>query len=211
MFDPLRECVCGESILPLDRHYGYFVVTIAGSFYNAPYYSELKHLPNGSWGDVFSAAFGAVQGWLIFACLSFQGLPQLLQRPLLDTRDIAAADTTGFGDFPLALGGVALESVTQENDLTFLIGKDDVDGIAQFAQGFPGADLLQQVFVFTDHIHQRERRAIGAGVDIVGQGYILAGLALGSKVHQNLILHTAGGVGGEPGTLAGIESGDALD
>ena len=37
MFDPLRECVCGEFILPLDRHYGYFLFTIAGSFYNVPY------------------------------------------------------------------------------------------------------------------------------------------------------------------------------
>ena len=36
MFDPLRECVCGEFILPLDRHYGYFLFTIAGSFYNVP-------------------------------------------------------------------------------------------------------------------------------------------------------------------------------
>ena len=39
MFDPLRECVCGEFILPLDRHYGYFLFTIAGSFYNVPYKS----------------------------------------------------------------------------------------------------------------------------------------------------------------------------
>ena len=38
MFDPLRECVCGEFILPLDRHYGYFLFTIAGSFYNVPRY-----------------------------------------------------------------------------------------------------------------------------------------------------------------------------
>ncbi|MBR2309386.1 MAG: hypothetical protein IKA47_02470, partial [Oscillospiraceae bacterium] len=28
--------LCGSLILPLDRHYGYFVVSIAGSFYNAP-------------------------------------------------------------------------------------------------------------------------------------------------------------------------------
>ena len=29
--------LCGSLILPLDRHYGYFVVSIAGSFYNAPH------------------------------------------------------------------------------------------------------------------------------------------------------------------------------
>lgn len=28
--------MCGNLILPLDRHYGYSIVTIAGSFYNAP-------------------------------------------------------------------------------------------------------------------------------------------------------------------------------
>ena len=58
MFDPLRECVCGESILPLDRHYGYFVVTIAGSFYNAPKYPlekmkmEIKHYTKDRIPDV---------------------------------------------------------------------------------------------------------------------------------------------------------------
>ena len=29
--------LCSNLILPLDRHYGYSIVTIAGSFYNAPF------------------------------------------------------------------------------------------------------------------------------------------------------------------------------
>ena len=36
VFDPFGVCVCGEFILPPDRHYGYPFVSIAGSFYNAP-------------------------------------------------------------------------------------------------------------------------------------------------------------------------------
>ena len=34
--------MCGNLILPLDRHYGYSIVTIAGSFYNAPKESQAK-------------------------------------------------------------------------------------------------------------------------------------------------------------------------
>ena len=32
----MRVFCCGDLILPRDRHYGYFVITIAASFYNAP-------------------------------------------------------------------------------------------------------------------------------------------------------------------------------
>lgn len=35
--------LCGNLILPLDRHYGYSIVTIADSFYNAPSFSFYKN------------------------------------------------------------------------------------------------------------------------------------------------------------------------
>ena len=79
------------------------------------------------------------------------------------------------------------------------------------AQGLPIADGFHQVIVVADHIHKRQRCTIRAGFNIIGKRNILRCLFLTAKVHQDLIFHASGGIGGKPGTFAGIKGGDAFD
>ena len=53
----------------------------------------------------------------------------------------------------------------------------------QLFRALPGGHLFQQIAVLADHIHQRKRRPIGTGLDIIGQRNILRTLLLLSLIH----------------------------
>lgn len=115
--------------------------------------------------------------------------PQLLQRPLFYAGYIAAADTRDLGHLPLAVGRAALQAVAQDDHLPLLLGQTTIHRPAEIAHRLPAADPLQQILILTDHVHQRQSCPICAGLYVVGQGNILAGLPLGPKVHQDLVCY----------------------
>lgn len=143
--------------------------------------------------------------------LSFQFGPKLLQRPFFNAGYIAAANPCDFRHFPLALRRLAVQAIAQQDHLSLLFRQAGIYGPAQLHHHLPGGNLLQKVAVLADHIHQRQRRAIGTGLYVIEQGYILGTFALGAEVHQDFIFHTPGGIGGQPCPFGGVKGGDSLD
>lgn len=124
---------------------------------------------------------------------------------------ITAADSCEFRHLPLAFWRLAVQAVAQQDHLPLLFRQAGIHGPAQLQHHLPGGNLLQQVAVLADHIHQRQRRAIGTGLYVIEQRYILSTFALGAEMHQDFIFHAPGGIGGQPRTLGGVKGGDPLD
>ena len=82
---------------------------------------------------------------------------------------------------------------------------------AQAGAGLLLRQALQEVIVVTDHVHQRKRRAVVSGFDVVGKGHILRRLFLGTEMHEDLIFHAPCRIGGKAGAFGAVEGGDAFD
>lgn len=108
---------------------------------------------------------------------------------LAPLRYVAAADAGDICHLPLALGTLAVQAIAQLNHLPLLFGQAPVHGLAQAQHHLPGGNLLQQVAVLTDHVHQLQRRPVGAGFDVIRQGNILGAFALGAEVHQDFVCY----------------------
>ena len=143
--------------------------------------------------------------------LFFQSLAQFFEGPFFDAGHIAPADSGGSGYFTLAAWGIAAEAVAQANDQPLLFGQAGVHGPNYPLNSLPSAEGFQQVLVIADYIHQRQRGSVGAGFNIVRQGYVLTGFSLTAKMHQYFIFHTSGGVGGQLCALGAVKGCDALD
>ena len=143
--------------------------------------------------------------------LFFQSLPQFFEGPFFDAGHIAPADSGGGGHFALTAWGIATEAVAQADDHSLLLGQAGVHGANHPLNGLPPAEGFQQVLVIADHIHQRQRGSVGAGFDIIRQGYVLTGFSLAAKMHENFIFHTSGSVGGQLCALGAVKGRDAFD
>ena len=117
----------------------------------------------------------------------FQLLPQLLQRPLFDSGHITPADPRNDRHLPLPLRRLSIQSIPQYDHLPLLFRQTRPNRPMQLFRALPGGHLFQQIAVLADHIHQRKRRPIGTGLDIIGQRNILRTLLLPPKIHQYLI------------------------
>ena len=126
---------------------------------------------------------------MIRGLFSFQGGPEFLQGPFFDAGDVAAADAGALRHLPLALGRLAPKAVAQLNDLPLLIRQTGPHRLPQGRYGLFCADLFQQVRVVADHIHQRQRRPIRPGLNVVRQRHIIPALPLGPEMHEDLICY----------------------
>ena len=126
-------------------------------------------------------------------------------------RYIAAADAQYLRHLPLAARLQPADTEAEHDNLLFLVAEALLHRPTNLLQPLPGCDRLQKIRLLPHHIHQRQRRSIGAGFYHIRQGHILAGLALGTKMHQDLIFHTPGGVGSQPCPFGNIKGGDPLD
>ena len=126
-------------------------------------------------------------------------------------RYIAAADAALSGCLPLPAGRLSAQTIAQDDHLPLLVSQHAVHRPADLLYHFPVAHPFQKILLIADHIHQRQRRPVVARFYVIGKGHILAGLPLGPEIHQDLVFHTAGGIGGQPCALGWIKGGDALD
>ena len=104
-------------------------------------------------------------------------------------RYIAAADAGDLRYFPLTVRFLPSKTVPQPDHQLLLVGQNLFNGPKHFLYSFPTADPLQKVPVITHHIHQRKRRPIRAGFNIVRQRNILAALPLRTEVHKDFICY----------------------
>ena len=151
------------------------------------------------------------RGFCFFVESSLQVVSQFFQCPFFDSGYIASADTGNQRRFPLSAGWPAIQPIAQPDYLPLLIRQAGIHGPIKLLHRFLCSHLLQKIPILTDHIHQRQRRPITAALNIVRQGYILGALTLGPKVHQDLIFHTSGGIGGKAGTFGAVKGGHRLD
>ncbi len=108
-------------------------------------------------------------------------------------------------------GGDAADAVAKLEDAAFPWGEAFVEISVHLGVLLLAAQILQKIRVIAQHIHQGQGAAVPAGVNVVRQGNILGALLLAAEMHQYLILHAAGGIGGKAGTLGRVEGGDPLD
>ena len=130
---------------------------------------------------------------------------------LAAVRYIGPGDAEGRGDLPLGQGDGAAQPVPQADDLRLPGGQPVPHQLVQPQGAVPVVDVVQHGVVHAHHVHQLEGVALLVRLDGVGQGHLALELLLAAEVHQHLIFDAAGGVGGQPGALAGVEAGDALD
>ena len=140
-----------------------------------------------------------------------QGLPQLLQRPLLDAGYIGPGDAEGGGDLPLGQGDGAPQPVPQADDLGLPGGQALVHQAAEPEGRVPVVEVLQHGVVHPHHVHQLQGVALLVRLDGVGEGDLPLELFLAAEVHEDLVFDAPGGVGGQAGALIGVEAGDPLD
>ena len=140
-----------------------------------------------------------------------QGLPQLLQRPLLDAGYIGPGDAEGGGNLPLGQGNGSSQTVPQADDLGLPGGQALVDQAAELERCVPVVEILQHGVIHPYHVHQLQGVALLVRVDGVRQGDLTLELFLAAEVHQDLVFNTPGGVGGQPGALLRVKAGDPLD
>ena len=130
---------------------------------------------------------------------------------LAPPRYIGPGDAEGRGDLPLGQGDGAAQPVPQADDLRLPGGQPVPHQLVQLQGAVPVVDVVQHGVVHAHHVHQLEGVALFVRLDGVGQGHLALELLLAAEVHQHLIFDAAGGVGGQPGALTGVEAGDALD
>ena len=134
-----------------------------------------------------------------------------MQGFFLNAGDIGAGDTALLCHLPLGQGFPAAQPIAQLDHQQFPVRQDLFHGFVEPCGIFPGAEVLKQIVVGADDIHQGEGVAILAGFYVIGQRNVTAGLFLAAKVHQDFIFHTPGGIGGKPCPLGAVKGGNTLD
>ena len=167
MFDPLRECVCGEFILPLDRHYGYFLFTIAGSFYNVPNltFSVKFELMERSLKQVLGKERIGQKYWLFLKKLANEAsrLKYLRNNPLeTNWRQLKHADSRELQKITEALRDWSLNQVQMDRMVLPLLGQVEKDG--EYYHRFAiDSKVLMKVFAAFSLIHKNELCALNFG------------------------------------------------
>ena len=124
---------------------------------------------------------------------------------------IGPADAALGGDLPLGAGSAAVQALAQGDDLPLSVRQAGPDTLADLDAGVPGVQVLQHGVVHRDHVHKGQGAPLPRGLQGVGQGDLPLELALGAEVHEDLILDTPAGIGGQAHVFVRLEGGDPLD
>ena len=124
---------------------------------------------------------------------------------------IAAGDAEGGGDLPLRQGDGAPQAVPQADDLGLPVRQALIHQPSEPQGAVPVVEVLQHGVVHAHHVHQLQGVALLVRLDGVGEGDLPLELFLAAEVHEDLVFDAPGGIGGQPGPLLRIKTGDALD
>ena len=124
---------------------------------------------------------------------------------------IGAADAALCGHLPLGQGMTVGQPVAHPDDHCLPLIQTFFHAGPDLRTGVPGIQLLQHIVIHPDGIQNGERIAITVPIQRVRQGDLPLQLALGTKVHQNLIFNTPAGIGGKAYLLVRLEGGDPFD
>ena len=141
-------------------------------------------------------------------------LQRLLERSegfFLDPRHIRPADAAFCGDLPLRQRRPVAQPVAQRDDHPFALRQNLVHDLVEFFIRLPCAQVLEQILVRAQNIHQRQRIPVLPGLNTLRKRNIPRRLLHRPEIHQDLILYTPCCIGCEPGTLAGVEGRDPFD
>lgn len=116
---------------------------------------------------------------------------------LLAARYIAAADGEGGGYLALGLGEVSGEAVAAADHLRLPVSEAGVYQVANVLLLLPVGHVREHGIVAAHHIHKAQGAPGVIAVDGVGQGHLSLQLFAAAKVHEHLVFHAPGGVGGQ--------------
>ena len=110
---------------------------------------------------------------------------------------IAAADGEGGGYLALGLGEVSGEAVAAADHLRLPVGEAGVYQMADALLLLPVGHVREHGVIAAHHIHKAQGTPGVIAVDGVGQGHLPLQLFAAAKVHEHLVFHAPGGVGGQ--------------
>ena len=128
-----------------------------------------------------------------------------------DARDIRARDPKLCGDLALRSGRAVAQTVAQGDDRPLARREHALHDLVELRVQLAGAQIVKQILLRADRVHEREGVAVLTGLNVVRQRHIRSRLPLRPKVHEDLIFYTPGSVGRQARALGGVERGNALD
>ena len=128
-----------------------------------------------------------------------------------DARDVRARDAELGGDLALRFGGAVAQTVAQRDDGALTRREHTLHDLVELRVQLTRAQIVEQVLLRTDRVHEREGVAVLAGLDVVRQRHVRRRFPLRAEVHEDLVFHAPRRIGRQPRPLRGVERGNALD
>ena len=124
---------------------------------------------------------------------------------------IGPADAVLRGQLPLGAGTPAIEAVALLNDVHFPLRQALLYQLPEPGVGILGVQRLHHGVLYSHHVQKEQAVAILVSFQRIGEGYFPLKLSLGTEMHKDLIFDASRRIGGQPGPLLRVVTGDPFD